>query len=191
MERLHARDNFSPFLTKDLAMPALYLIERRIEIDAAHRAAFDGTKCSNLHGHRYAVLASCVGPMIEEGLQKGMVLDFGILKKIMKEEIDEPCDHAALLWVDDPMTRTFVCDDNILETIIKPAVLSKGHYRLETSAVGVLYILKDIPTAEALAAHWYHRMKPRIEALNIPDLRLHQVKVFESPQCMAAFPAIP
>ena len=172
-------------------MSELYLIERRCEIDAAHRAMFDGSKCSNLHGHRYTILVSCLGPLIEEGTQKGMVMDFGLLKEIMVQEIDEPCDHTTILWVDDPMVKLFLGDDALVENTIKPALAQQGHYRAKGPVTGTLYLLPSIPTAETLAAHWYHRIKPRIASLNLPALTLHQVKVFESPQCMAAFPALP
>lgn len=170
-------------------MSPLYRVERSIEIDAAHRATFDGSKCSNLHGHRYHVIVACVGPMIEEGPQQGMVMDFGILKKLMMEEIDAPCDHATLLWIDDPSAQGFVNDPALLEGTIRPQVKSCGFYRLNTKLTGALYLMDCIPTAEGLAAHWYARLKPRIEAITTGKPQLKEVRVFESANCMAAYPA--
>ncbi len=168
----------------------LYLLERRIEIDAAHRATLDGTKCSNLHGHRYTIIVSCVGPLIEDGPQKGMVMDFGILKKILMEEIDAPCDHATIMWVDDPMTQKLIDDADKLENTIRPEVAARGFCRIADSTVGALYLIPTIPTAENLAAHWFARIAPRIKALETGNVTLRQIRVFESPQCMAAFPAL-
>jgi len=170
-------------------MPDLFLIERRLEIDAAHRATFHGAKCKNLHGHRYTIIVACVGPLIETGPQQGMVLDFSVLKTIMMEEINDPCDHTTLLWVDDPLAARFVDNNERFETDIRPRVAHNGFCRVDDSLTGALYIINGLPTAEILAAHWYSRMRPRIEALEQGRIVLKQVKVFESPQCMAAYPA--
>lgn len=168
----------------------LFQIERRLEIDAAHRATYTDSKCANLHGHRYAIIVSCVGPLIEEGPHRGMVLDFVDLKKMMVEEIDAPCDHATLLWVDDPLTATFVGDSALLDSKVRPAIAAQGYCRISDGLTGTLYILPTIPTAENLAAHWYERLRPRIETLGDGRVTLRQVKVYESPQCCAAYPAL-
>jgi len=171
-------------------MSPLFLIERRIEIDAGHRATYHNAKCSNLHGHRYTVIVSCVGPLIETGPQKGMVLDFGQLKTILKEEVDEPCDHTTILWVEDPLVQALIPDHEAFKAIIRPCVAEQGYCRVEDSLSGVLYLLNGMPTAENLAAHWYNRIKPRIAALEGGRVLLQQIKVYESPQCMAAYPAL-
>ncbi|MEW6070850.1 MAG: 6-carboxytetrahydropterin synthase [Candidatus Thermoplasmatota archaeon] len=49
-------------------------------------------KCSRLHGHTYAVHARIYG----EKAEKGMVLDFGIVKETLKKIIDK-LDHKVLL----------------------------------------------------------------------------------------------
>src|SRR5262245_26860983 len=82
-------------------------ITREIGIDAGHRVTWHGSKCRNLHGHRYTVQALGSGPLGGEGEQLGMVLDFGFLKEEMLAEIDAPCDHGMILWIDDPILREF------------------------------------------------------------------------------------
>ena len=59
------------------------LITREIGIDMAHRVTHHGSKCKNIHGHRYTIHAMVKGPLFESGEQQGMVLDFGFLKEEM------------------------------------------------------------------------------------------------------------
>ncbi|RZM10640.1 MAG: 6-carboxytetrahydropterin synthase, partial [Sphingomonas sp.] len=59
-----------------------------------------GSKCHNLHGHRYRIEAWCRGPLFAAGEQTGMVLDFGFLKDEMMRTIDARFDHAFMLCVD-------------------------------------------------------------------------------------------
>ncbi|MFW8587824.1 6-carboxytetrahydropterin synthase [Rhizobium beringeri] len=56
------------------------MITREIGIDAAHRIPHHESKCHNLHGHRYKIAATCVGPLCGDGEQTGMVLDFRFLE---------------------------------------------------------------------------------------------------------------
>ena len=58
---------------------------------------YDG-KCRNVHGHSYKLSVTVIGtPIQEEGHKKlGMVIDFGDLKKIVKEEVVDPFDHATV-----------------------------------------------------------------------------------------------
>ncbi len=59
---------------------------------------YDGC-CRNLHGHSYKLFVTVKGiPEIDPASPKqGMVMDFGDLKTIVKEEIIEKLDHAVLL----------------------------------------------------------------------------------------------
>src|SRR4051812_45172843 len=95
-------------------MANTHTIAREIGIDMGHRVTFHGSKCRNLHGHRYTIQATCRGPLFVEGEQQGMVLDFGFLKEIMMKEIDEPCDHGMALWVDDPICSLFMTENEVL-----------------------------------------------------------------------------
>jgi 6-pyruvoyltetrahydropterin/6-carboxytetrahydropterin synthase len=58
---------------------------------------YDG-KCRNVHGHSYKLSVTVIGtPVQEEGHKKlGMVIDFGDLKQIVKEEVVDPFDHATV-----------------------------------------------------------------------------------------------
>ena len=58
---------------------------------------YDG-KCKNIHGHSYKLSVTVIGrPISDKNHTKyGMVIDFGDLKKIVKEEVVDPFDHATV-----------------------------------------------------------------------------------------------
>jgi 6-pyruvoyltetrahydropterin/6-carboxytetrahydropterin synthase len=58
---------------------------------------YDG-KCKNIHGHSYKLYVTVIGePISDSGNVKyGMVIDFGDLKKIVKEEIVDVFGHATV-----------------------------------------------------------------------------------------------
>ena len=59
---------------------------------------YDG-KCKNMHGHSYKLFVSVKGTPINDinNVKNGMVVDFGDIKRIVKEEIVDVWDHAVLL----------------------------------------------------------------------------------------------
>ena len=59
---------------------------------------YDG-KCKNMHGHSYKLFVTVKGTPINDSnnVKNGMVVDFGDIKKIVKEEIVDVWDHAVLL----------------------------------------------------------------------------------------------
>ncbi|MCB4798200.1 6-pyruvoyl trahydropterin synthase family protein [Neotamlana laminarinivorans] len=58
---------------------------------------YDG-KCKNVHGHSYKLYVTVIGSPITDknNVKYGMVIDFGDLKKIVKEEIVDVFDHATV-----------------------------------------------------------------------------------------------
>ncbi|MFC4403428.1 6-carboxytetrahydropterin synthase QueD [Gracilibacillus xinjiangensis] len=68
------------------------LISKEFTFDAAHHLhCYDG-KCKNLHGHTYKVIFGISGFVDEIG----MVIDFGDIKKLWKEQIEIHLDHRYL-----------------------------------------------------------------------------------------------
>ena len=61
-------------------------------------AGYDG-KCRNVHGHSYRLEVTVIGYPIDDPahVKYGMVIDFGDLKKIVKEHVVDVYDHALLL----------------------------------------------------------------------------------------------
>ncbi|MGM0565655.1 MAG: 6-carboxytetrahydropterin synthase QueD [Bacteroidota bacterium] len=74
-------------------------ITKEFKFDTAHALKdYDG-RCRNLHGHSYKLFVTVKG--VPDGdpasPKQGMVMDFGDLKTIVREEIVEQLDHAVLL----------------------------------------------------------------------------------------------
>ncbi|GAE94998.1 queuosine biosynthesis QueD [Gracilibacillus boraciitolerans JCM 21714] len=68
------------------------LVSKEFDFDAAHHLhCYDG-KCKNLHGHTYKAVFGISGFVDEIG----MVIDFGDIKKIWKEQIEIHLDHRYL-----------------------------------------------------------------------------------------------
>ncbi len=73
-------------------------ITKEFSFETGHALyGYDG-KCKNVHGHSYKLSVTVIGiPISKPGEVKlGMVIDFGDLKKIVKEEIVDPFDHATV-----------------------------------------------------------------------------------------------
>lgn len=73
-----------------------YTVGKEWTFDAAHQLPLHDGKCRNLHGHTYRVVVTVHGPIIKEGPKSGMVIDFGDLSAIWKEDIEPLCDHRNL-----------------------------------------------------------------------------------------------
>ena len=67
---------------------------RRFEFDAGHRVVGHLNKCQYIHGHRYVLEVIAESKQLDE---LGMVVDFGLLKKVIKSWIDENFDHTLIL----------------------------------------------------------------------------------------------
>ena len=73
-------------------------ITKQFSFEAGHALyGYDG-KCKNLHGHSYKLYVTVIGEPISEvnHVKLGMVIDFGDLKKIVKEKIVDIFDHATV-----------------------------------------------------------------------------------------------
>ncbi len=74
-------------------------LTKHFTFESAHALYnYDG-KCSNLHGHSYHFYVTVIGyPEQDENSPKcGMVMDFGLLKRIVNEEIVDKFDHSVVL----------------------------------------------------------------------------------------------
>ena len=73
-------------------------ITKQFTFETGHALyGYDG-KCKNVHGHSYKLSVTVIGTPIEDAknVKFGMVIDFGDLKKIVKEEIVDQFDHATV-----------------------------------------------------------------------------------------------
>lgn len=163
-----------------------FTISREIGIDAGHRVMTHGSKCKNLHGHRYKIQATCSAKiLIDAGEQTSMVIDFGFLKGLMMDYIDEPCDHGMIMFAGDPMLKKFFHDIRDLEQA-QSEVSEYGQAQCN-SIFGKLYIVGFIPTAEQLAKHWYYRLALKVEEVTHDVAKLESITVHETPNCQATY----
>lgn len=73
-------------------------ITKQFTFETGHALyGYDG-KCKNVHGHSYKLSVTVIGSPITDAanVKYGMVIDFGDLKKIVKEEIVDNFDHATV-----------------------------------------------------------------------------------------------
>lgn len=73
-------------------------ITKQFTFETGHALyGYDG-KCKNVHGHSYKLSVTVIGSPITDSshVKFGMVIDFGDLKKIVKEEVEDVFDHATV-----------------------------------------------------------------------------------------------
>ncbi|WP_248919924.1 6-pyruvoyl trahydropterin synthase family protein [Pseudomonas entomophila] len=166
----------------------MFKIDRKIEIDAGHRIRSHGSKCRNLHGHRYSVhMTLSADELATHGSETGMVLDFSFAKDAMVQCIDELCDHALIVDAEDEYLL------QVLD-IHGPArdVRTSGVALPLTNGEGMkIYLVPFSPTAEALAKHWYELLSDKVATLGhgAAQVRVDTIRVYETPNCWAEYPA--
>lgn len=74
----------------------MYILRTEAAFDSAHFLfGYDG-KCRNIHGHRWKIEAEISSPeLIAEGQTRGMIVDFGDIKKDLKA-IADGFDHRLI-----------------------------------------------------------------------------------------------
>ena len=172
-----------------------FKITREIGIDAGHRVPDHGSKCRNLHGHRYTIQATCEGELAESGEEKGMVMDFGFLKEEMMNEIDKYCDHGMILYMNDPWVPFLVDGYKMSGLEWHDRCLEQGSFPINQLGNALnrvpgckFYLVPFIPTAENLARHWYERLSPCIKNRSGSRAKLTNIRVFETPNCWSDYP---
>ncbi|CAA0145379.1 6-pyruvoyl trahydropterin synthase family protein [Tenacibaculum maritimum] len=73
-------------------------ITKQFNFETGHALyGYDG-KCKNVHGHSYKLSVTVIGQPITDtsNVKYGMVIDFGDLKRIVKEDIVDVFDHATV-----------------------------------------------------------------------------------------------
>ncbi len=132
----------------------MYTIRTEGYFDAAHfLAGYDG-RCSNLHGHRWRVVAEISAEELEaEGQCRGMVTDFGTVKRDLRE-LTDAYDH------------TFLFERGSLKDTTVQALSGEGFSLCE---------VPFRPTAENLARHFFQRMENK-------GYSVQAVEVFETPE---------
>lgn len=95
----------------------MYRVTREITFCYGHRLLNYEGKCRHLHGHNGVAVVTLEGPKLDD---RGMLVDFGEIKRKIQFWIDEEIDHNMLLHRDDPLIpvlkergeRFYVMDEN-------------------------------------------------------------------------------
>lgn len=135
---------------------------RRIEFDAAHRIINHESKCKMLHGHRYALEATfTTHESNEENTldDLGRVIDFGVIKEVLGNWIDDNLDHNTILSIHDQNLG------NQISAITKQTI----------------YYMQENPTAENIAQHIFNDICPLL--FEGKDVKCVKIKLYETPNC--------
>lgn len=137
----------------------MYLLKTTASFDSAHFLSGYVGKCSNIHGHRWTVEV-CVKSdrLIDSGEKRGMVIDFGDLKRETRALADS-FDHALII------------EKNSLKPKTMEALRDENFRVIEFSFR---------PTAENLARYFY-------VALREKGLPVRSVTVYETPDNCAVY----
>lgn len=142
-------------------MALLPTCTRRLEWDAAHRVLRHESKCGTLHGHRYVAEIECQAEQLDD---VGRVVDFGVVKQIVGQWIDDHWDHTTMVNTADSALLDFVTDEHKLLGKRAP------------------YVMPCEPTAENIALDLQGIAS---ELLSGTGVRVVRVRVWETPNCSA------
>jgi 6-pyruvoyltetrahydropterin/6-carboxytetrahydropterin synthase len=71
-------------------------IRKHFRFEAAHALPYHPGKCARLHGHSYRLEVAVRGPLQAEGPARGMIEDFDVIKRIVREHAVDVLDHQNL-----------------------------------------------------------------------------------------------
>jgi 6-pyruvoyltetrahydropterin/6-carboxytetrahydropterin synthase len=77
----------------------MFRVTREIDFCYGHRLLNYEGKCRYLHGHNGTAVIALEAPDLDE---RGMVLDFSDIKRVVSTWIDDNLDHRMILRRDDP-----------------------------------------------------------------------------------------
>ncbi|MDF4220349.1 MULTISPECIES: 6-carboxytetrahydropterin synthase [Maribacter] len=131
-------------------------ITKQFNFETGHALyGYDG-KCRNVHGHSYKLSVTVIGKPITDTnhVKLGMVIDFGDLKKIVKEDIVDVFDHAT------------VFNKNTPHVELAKELTDRGHN----------VILADYqPTSENMVIDFAAKIKSRLpENISLFSLKLQE-----------------
>ena len=132
-------------------------ITKQFSFETGHALyGYDG-KCKNVHGHSYKLSVTVIGKPIKDNsnVKFGMVIDFGDLKFIVKEEIVNVFDHAT------------VFNKNTPHVELAKELQERGHNVL---------LVDYQPTSEMMVIDFSNKIKKRLPK----HIKLHSLKLQET-----------
>lgn len=180
------------------------VIHREIGIDCGHRVPDHGSKCRSPHGHRYRVISTCAGDLVQDfgHPEHGMVIDFGNVKTYMMDIIDSIFDHAFVISVADKVMMEMYFPGEDIKRIQelyaksigdqldrycstvekKPIVLPRTcHSEQDPDGMKVVPVPYS-PTAENMAAHMFQLLERPFKAhFKDAPIELVNIRLYETP----------
>ncbi len=130
-------------------------VTKIFNFDTAHALLdYDGL-CKNIHGHSYKMYVTIIGESINDSknAKNGMVIDFGVLKKIVKDNIVDKYDHSLLVNKNAKV-------DNLKQT---------------EQMFERFYLLDYQPTCENMVADFAETIKEKLpEGIKLFSVRLYE-----------------
>ena len=141
-------------------------ITKQFSFETGHALyGYDG-KCKNVHGHSYKLSVTVIGKPITDtsNVKYGMVIDFGDLKKIVKQEIVDVFDHAT------------VFNKNTPHVELAKELKDRGHH---------VILVEYQPTSEMMIIDFAHKIMK-----HLPDnIKLHSLRLQETETSFAEWHA--
>lgn len=131
-------------------------ITKQFSFETGHALyGYDG-KCKNVHGHSYKLSVTVIGKPItnRNDVKFGMVIDFGDLKKIVKEEVVDQFDHATVFNETTPHVE------------LAAELKNRGHH---------VILVNYQPTSENMVIDFAKRISNRLpEGIELFSLKLQE-----------------
>lgn len=144
----------------------MHTASKEVEFDTAHRVPDHASKCRHLHGHRYRLRVTITGDLVATAgaADRGMVIDFGVIKHLATERVHDVLDH-----------RTVLADFDDLAPVLTAARPDD------------VVLLPFIPTAENLAAWVWDELDAPIRHRTNGRCRLELVELWETPTSLVTY----
>lgn len=130
-------------------------VTKQFDFEMAHALwNYDGP-CRNLHGHSYRLFVTVTGHPVKDHTnpKKGMVMDFGDLKKLVHDTVIKEFDHAVILSSEVP----------------------HDHYANMGVMLEKLKVVDYQPTCENMIVDFARRIKKRLPSgVELYSLRLQE-----------------
>lgn len=141
-------------------------IAKTFEWDMGHRVTNHASKCQHPHGHRYKLIVTIAGPVIEQAgsAQEGMILDFGDFKTLVNDSVIAKLDHSFMYWQKDAIMLSF----------------AKANPKLHIRAVPY------VPTAENIV-HALAKELTQLFAKKFDGVYIQSLKLYETPNSYAVW----
>lgn len=145
-----------------------YSLKTQISFEAAHRlydVATYAEECrKNLHGHSYKVTVIVEASELNDA---GMVVDFKLLKKLLRETIKDKYDHSCILKSNDPLCEPIKTNcDNV-------------------------HIVDENPTAEWMAETFCDEITQSLATAGLwPTVAVRRVEVQETENNIAIYEVV-